>query len=109
MESDEDIVAEAIDAEYDTVTALDGESSEIVSKSHPGSFVMYQVLYDQDIMDIQHVYVPKEFRHHGVAEGLVRKALSVAIENGWKVRPTCSYVRDTFFGRYPELKEQHVA
>jgi predicted GNAT family acetyltransferase len=103
MECDDDVVAEPIDNEYTVVTSLDGDSNEIVSTKFEGSFVMYQVQYDNNVMDIQHVYVPTEHRHQGVAEGLVHKALSLAKKNHWRIIPTCSYVRDTFFIKHPEL------
>ena len=106
MENDDDIVEEALDSDYAVKESMDGEASEIVSHKHEGAFVMYHVLYDQNVMDIQHVYVPKAFRGQGVAEGLVNKALSVAKRNKWKIRPTCTYVRDTFFARYPELQQE---
>lgn len=106
MESDGDIVEELLDSEYLVKESMDGEASEIVSRTYKGAFVMYQVQYDASIMDIQHVYVPKEHRGHGVAEGLVKKALTVAKLNAWRVVPTCSYVRDTFFARHPELFQE---
>lgn len=109
MENDEDIVEEYLDSNYVVKESMDGEASEIVSLKHEGAFVMYHVIYETNIMDIQHVYVPKEHRHQGVAAGLVKKVLSLASQNNWRVVPTCTYVRDTFFLKYPELYMKHCA
>lgn len=106
MEEDSDIVDELVDAEYTVVASLDGEASEIVSNKYQGAFVLYRELYDEEALDVQHVYVPKEHRGHGVAEGLVKEALSLAKKKGWKIIPTCTYVRDTFFARNPMLRDE---
>ena len=58
------------------------------------------------IMEIIHVFVPEASRGLKVAERLARKAFSVAKDNEWVVRASCSYIRDTFLIRCPEYVEQ---
>jgi predicted GNAT family acetyltransferase len=45
------------------------------------------------IIDLQHTYVPESARGHGVAEALARAALGYARERGYRVVPTCPFVR----------------
>lgn len=58
------------------------------------------------MMDIIHVFVPEASRGLKVAERLARKAFSVAKDNEWVVRASCSYIRDTFLIRCPEYVVQ---
>jgi uncharacterized protein len=48
---------------------------------------------DEETLALQHTRVPEEARGEGVADTLVRHALSWAKENGIRVIPTCPYVR----------------
>jgi uncharacterized protein len=45
------------------------------------------------VIDIQHTYVPEDERGHGVAEALATAALEFARERGYRVVPTCPFVR----------------
>ena len=45
------------------------------------------------IIDIQHTYVPEGERGHGVAEALATAAFRFARERGYRVVPTCPFVR----------------
>jgi predicted GNAT family acetyltransferase len=56
---------------------------------------------DIRIADILHVFVPKKHRGHGIAEGFVRKMLEIAEKYSMKIRPTCTYVRNTFANKFP--------
>jgi len=56
------------------------------------------------VMDIVHTEVPRQAEGHGVAAQLVRAALAHARENGFKVRPSCSYVR-AYMRRHPETQD----
>ena len=51
--------------------------------------------------DITHTIVPKPIGGRGIAADLVKEALEYAKENGFKVIPTCSYVR-VYLERYKE-------
>lgn len=44
------------------------------------------------VMIITHTGVPESVGGRGIASDLARKALDTAREQGWKVRPLCSYV-----------------
>ena len=58
---------------------------------------------DYILLDIEHVFVPKKFRGHGVAEILTKKALEIAENYKIKIQPSCSYVRETFFIKHKRL------
>lgn len=45
-----------------------------------------------DTMSITHTGVPESVGGRGIAADLSRAALDAAREQGWKVRPLCSYV-----------------
>ena len=45
------------------------------------------------VIDIQHTYVPEGGRGHGVAEALAMAAFQFARERGYRVVPTCPFVR----------------
>jgi predicted GNAT family acetyltransferase len=49
-----------------------------------------------------HTFVPPELCGRGLAEQLVRAALTEARLRGWRVVPACSYVA-AFFQRHPEF------
>jgi predicted GNAT family acetyltransferase len=46
-----------------------------------------------DLMNIVHTEVPPQAEGRGIAAALVRTALAHARAMGWRVRPSCSYVR----------------
>jgi len=50
-----------------------------------------QYRYANGVMTIVHTKVPGAVRGRGVAAQLMRAALTVAREKGWKVNPACSY------------------
>lgn len=56
------------------------------------------------LMDIVHTGVPPASEGHGVAAALVQAALEHARTQGWRVRPSCSYVR-VYMRRHPETLE----
>lgn len=60
------------------------------------------------VMIITHTGVPGSVGGRGIAADLAREALETARENGWKVRPLCSYV-DAYMrrqrGAYDDLLE----
>lgn len=45
------------------------------------------------IVGFMHTVITEDFGHRGLAAALVRASLEAARDNGWKVRPVCSYVR----------------
>ena len=56
---------------------------------------------DPKLMDIHHTFVPRSARGQGVAEALAEGAFRVARENGWRVIPTCPFVRK-WLASHPE-------
>jgi predicted GNAT family acetyltransferase len=56
------------------------------------------------VMSIVHTEVPPAFRDHGIAAQLMRSALAVARDRGWKVDPACPYARD-FMQREPQYSD----
>jgi predicted GNAT family acetyltransferase len=92
---------------------IDGTSSssvftgEVISLQTEGSYLEFQLFREHSIMifDIQHVFVPKKHRKKSVAEGLVMKAVRIARQMEAFIRPTCSYVRNTFVTKHKELVE----
>lgn len=57
------------------------------------------------ILDIHTIQLPDDLRGEGVAEELVLFAFHWAKEHGYKIIPTCPYVRDHFLKRHPEWQE----
>ena len=45
------------------------------------------------LIDLQHTYVPASARGHGLAEALATAAFDHARERGYRVVPTCPFVR----------------
>ena len=60
----------------------------------------------RDVIDLAHTFVPPAGRGKGLAGKLCRSAFAHAKAEGFLVRPTCSYVSDTFIKRHPEFAEQ---
>ena len=45
------------------------------------------------VLNFFHTYVPPELRGRGIADDLVRHALDDVLARGWKVVPSCWFVR----------------
>ncbi|ANY15295.1 GNAT family N-acetyltransferase [Bordetella pseudohinzii] len=71
---------------------IDGHVSELEYQLHDG------------VMVILHTGVPPEVGGRGIAARLTEAALAAARENGWKVRPRCSYAA-VYFKRHPEYND----
>jgi len=61
---------------------LDGDDAELA-----------YTLVDPKLIDLQHTFVPKSARGHGVAEALATAAFDYAREHGLRVVPSCPFVR----------------
>jgi predicted GNAT family acetyltransferase len=57
------------------------------------------------VLEITHTYTPPRLRGRGLAAQLCVSAFAWARARGLAVRSTCSYVRDTFLPRNPQLAE----
>jgi uncharacterized protein len=47
-----------------------------------------------NVLNLNHTYVPSELRGKGIAGKIVKAALTYAEENNLKIIPACSYVTD---------------
>jgi hypothetical protein len=56
------------------------------------------------LMNIVHTEVPPQAEGQGIAATLVRAALAHARAMGWRVRPSCSYVR-SYMRRHAETQD----
>jgi predicted GNAT family acetyltransferase len=56
------------------------------------------------VMAITHTGVPEAVGGRGIAADLARSALDTAREQGWMVRPLCSYVA-TYIRRHKEYED----
>jgi predicted GNAT family acetyltransferase len=57
------------------------------------------------VMEIFETLVPAAARGKGVAQLLAEQAFQLAREEAWAVRPSCSYISQTFLARCPHLWE----
>ena len=55
-------------------------------------------------LDFWHTYVPPELRGKGIAEELVRQALEDVRQRGYKVIPSCWYVR-VYIDRHSQYQD----
>ena len=53
------------------------------------------------VMDLFETFVPAQARGRGIARIVVAEAFCFARARGWRVHPSCSYVRDTYLPRHP--------
>ena len=72
--------------------AVEGGVAECVYRPGPG------------LMNIVHTEVPPRSEGRGIAAALVQAALAHARAMGWRVRPSCSYVR-SYMRRHPETQD----
>ena len=56
------------------------------------------------VMTITHTGVPSQVGGRGIAAELTQQALLTARDNGWKVKPYCSYA-DAYIRRHPEYAD----
>ncbi|HXE58992.1 MAG TPA: GNAT family N-acetyltransferase [Gemmatimonadales bacterium] len=56
------------------------------------------------VLDYYLTFVPAEARGRGIADALVREAVSYARTNGFRIVPSCWYVR-VWFDRHPKERD----
>lgn len=72
------------------------------NEDNPDAYIKYTV--EDGIMSINSTVVKKEMGGQGIAGKLTDRAVEFAREEGYKIKPICSYaVR--YFEKKPELKE----
>ena len=69
-----------------------------------------ELLYELSdaVMRIHHTEVPPSLEGRGLAGALAHAALSHARAQGWRVQPSCSYVR-SYMRRHPETLDLLVS
>ncbi|HVJ28701.1 MAG TPA: GNAT family N-acetyltransferase [Gammaproteobacteria bacterium] len=70
------------------------------------AYLTYREL-DGQLLELDHTYVPREFRGGGVASQLTVRALEYARERGCRVVPSCPFVA-VYIERHPEYRELRV-
>ena len=70
------------------------------------AYITYREL-DRGILELDHTYVPREFRGGGIASQLTARALEYARERDCKVVPTCPFVA-AYVERHAEYRELRV-
>ncbi len=56
------------------------------------------------VLDLLHTMVPPQAEGHGVGDALVHAAMSFAREKGFRIIPTCPYVR-SWLKHHPEEQD----
>jgi uncharacterized protein len=74
------------------VEHLERENRFVVRTDDEDAELTYQQVGPR-LIDVQHTYVPKSARGHGVAEALADAAFQFARERGYRVVPSCPFVR----------------
>jgi len=85
------------------VEHLERENRFVVRTDDEDAELTYQQV-GPNLIDVQHTYVPKSARGHGVAEALAEAAFRFAREGGYRVVPSCPFVRRWLATHPDELK-----
>ncbi len=75
---------------------------------HKGAYLTYKIHKNEKIWEVLHVYVPKMLRGCKIAEKLTKEVLIQASKHNVLVKPTCTYVSETFLKRFPESASSFV-
>lgn len=83
-----------------TITRNDGESRGAYHATVDGQQTQAELTYRKDdggkVLVADHTFVPNDLRGKGIAAKLVDALVSDAREDGFKIRPVCSYVVAAF-------------
>ncbi len=65
------------------------------------------VAYTQvnEYLDLHHTEVPASQSGKGIAEELVKFAFEFARKNGYKIIPSCPYIKNKFLPSHPEYSD----
>lgn len=86
--------------------SFDGHQGRLVMEDATGQeqgFLSF-VLESEGIADAQHTVVAPAYQGQGVAAALAKELFVLAQEQGWRVRPSCSYIA-RYMERHPELPQ----
>lgn len=67
------------------------------------AFLDYERI-DDDTLDYQSTFVPSEHRERGIGSAIVERALRYAEDEGYRVVPSCPFVKD-FVERHPRFQD----
>lgn len=56
-------------------------------------------------LDFYHIYVPDPFRNRGIAAKILMAAFDYAAKKGYRVIPSCPFIRDDFLPRFPPYQK----
>lgn len=83
-----------------TITRNDGESRGAYHATVDGQQTQAELTYRKDdggkVLVADHTFVPNDLRGKGIAGKLVDALVADAREDGFKIRPVCSYVVAAF-------------
>jgi hypothetical protein len=79
----------------------DMEGNRFVMKTDHGEATLEYSRADEETLDYRSTFVPEEDRGSGIGEALVLHAADWAEEMGFRVLPTCPFVRRVLAG-HPE-------
>jgi predicted GNAT family acetyltransferase len=71
----------------------DIEANRFAMKTDHGEATLDYHRADEDTLDYRSTFVPEEDRGQGIGEALVLHAVDWAEETGFRVLPTCPFVR----------------
>jgi predicted GNAT family acetyltransferase len=67
------------------------------------AYITYRELAPR-LLELDHTFVPREFRGSGIASQLTVRALDYARERGCRVVPSCPFV-SAYIERHPEYRD----
>jgi predicted GNAT family acetyltransferase len=73
----------------------------IAGRESEGEAELTWVRQGENVIRANHTYAPPSLRGSGLAPALVERMIADARAEGFKVNPTCPYIRD-MFARRPE-------
>ena len=79
----------------------DTDGNRFVSRLDGGEAELAYMERDGKVLDLIHTYVPAAARGEGIGESLVEHAFDFAEENGYRVIPSCPFVR-AWLQEHPE-------
>ena len=83
--------------------AHDAEHHLFYVKVKGGNGELSYEKHADDFLDLTHTYVPEASRGFGIASTLAEFALNFALQNQYKVNPTCPFIKD-FIKKNPEYQ-----
>jgi uncharacterized protein len=70
------------------------EKERFVSRLGSGEAELAYLEREGRVLDLVHTFVPPDGRGKGVGDALVEHAFAYAREHGYRVRPSCPFVRN---------------